>query len=167
VLEVIAVIVGMCAVIIYAFQLKAFINATRVATQTQILMNMPLIVPELSEINWSNTATKEQPSIWVVQNFRNIGETRAIGANIVWGWGHQLPDTNAVFQDTYNSEASWIWMPNHPEQRRKIVPIDDARELAAFKKPLYVHGQIRYMDLFPPDGTLDLETITSSNSALK
>jgi hypothetical protein len=150
--------VGSVAAIIYILQFNAFEKSTRDATQTQILMKMPLIIPDVNDLNWNNTPSKDGPSIFVVEEFRNIGETRAIGVNIVWGWGHDLPNVHFDKRDTYNSEAAWIWMPKYAEKRRVIMPIDEARDLAEFKKPLYVYGQIRYMDLFPSDTDFGLRT---------
>ena len=136
------------AAVIYFSQLQAFIGATNDSAETQREMNMPLIVPTSSYINWNNTAEKNHPSIWVKQQSPNVGETRARGTVTSWGWGNKWPNPDIPYQVVDKTLEKTFWVKGDPRTQEFKMPLDEATRLATLKTPLFVYGKIVFFDLF-------------------
>jgi hypothetical protein len=148
--EWILIVIGIIAAGIYYGQLSAFRRATTTSAQTEITLKMALVVPAGSYLYWNNTAKEGEPSIWVIQKFKNFGETRALRGDALWGWGHELPNAKTVFQGEYKGVFTGFWLPGELKDADRIkVPLRDIKERAEFKRPLYVYTRIRYDDVFP------------------
>jgi hypothetical protein len=128
-------------------------NTTRASTQTQILTNLPLIAPSDLRLNWNNT--KSGPGVLIREDFRNIGETRAVAPDIYAGWGNELPNDETHYQVHFGDLIKWTWAASDAKIGAECVALADAKalenEVNTGAKPVYFYVKIRYDDVFPPD----------------
>jgi len=157
VMEAVALVVGLSAVLIYGCQLgvmnKQLIDsetATKNAAETQILSNMALIFPTGVTPNLEALADGSRV-IRIHQEWKDAGETRAVGPKIEWGWGPEIPTHSTKYQRIFDHWKNSTWVKEHPFSDDAEIPLDEGKRLAELKTPLYLYGKVRYDDVFPVD----------------
>jgi hypothetical protein len=134
-------------------QLSDSERATRNSTRTQILTQLPLIVPINPRIEWNNTVP--EGGIFLRDDFKNIGETRAVAPDISVGWGNELPTNGMHYFVHYGDLSKWTWAKGEVKIGTRCLTLADAKmlenEIRTGSKPVYFYVKIQYNDLFPTD----------------
>lgn len=132
-------------------QRHALVNST----QTQININLPLILPSSLDLNPINTEDGA-PVIRVRQAWSNIGETRAVGPTISWGWSEDEPTGTPAYQRHLNGWSKTTWIKGLPPAADELdITLAEFQRIIDKKRPIFTFGAIRYMDAFPEHGTDD------------
>jgi len=148
-------VVALCACLqiwILGCQISDSRKATQAATRTQILTELPLIVPINPRMEWNNKIPAG--GVFIRENFKNIGETRAVAPDIYVGWGNELPNSSTSYIH-FGSLIKWTWPKGESIVGAMCVTLPEAKTLEKqvtnHSAPLYFYTKIRYTDLFPSD----------------
>jgi hypothetical protein len=146
--EWVLIVIGTVGAFIYFLQLHSYNRATQNSTQTQVLSNMPLVIPTDIE---PTLGINPDGSFFVSvkQAWQDQGETRADSPVVLWGWGTSPPTPQTEYQRVDNDFKKGTWTKGTPAFDTIAIPLDEAQKLA--KGPLYFYGKITYDDVFPID----------------
>lgn len=128
-------------------QLDAFRKATDNASQTQILIGLPVIVFPGNNLIIEN-APDGSKILATQQIWLNVGGTRAVGPKIRWGWGRERPSARTHYQFEPRTWERSNWAPNVTNADKEVLSNLQIKEVSE-TKPLFVYGRVRYDDIYP------------------
>lgn len=117
-------------------------------TETQVLSNMPLILPSnLLVTVYSNARGKSV--VRFHQDWINLGESRAEGPDIVWEVGLSPTDKRTLCKRHVGEWAKTTWIKGAPANDEIEIKKSLLGHAGRRGAPIYVYGTIRYSDVFP------------------